>query len=130
MQKLMEENSKLTDLLSQRVPYRAVALRAFILAFGFIVVYVHRLRSQLDECVQDLLPDIVRAVNLPPALLQLEQAVVGGVVVRAQPMGDLVLSQDRTQELSLDGVFEDGDLDERRFLFQWHAKESREMDEF
>ncbi len=130
MQKLMEENSKLTDLLSQRVPYRAVALRAFILAFGFIVVYVHRLRSQLDECVQDLLPDIVRAVNLPPALLQLEQAVVGGVVVRAQPMGDLVLSQDRTQELSLDGVFEDGDLDERRFLFQWHAKESREVDEF
>jgi hypothetical protein len=130
MQKLMEENSKLTDLLSQRVPYRAVALRAFILAFGFIVVYVHRLRSQLDECVQNLLPDIVRAVNLPPALLQLEQAVVGGVVVRAQPMGDLVLSQDRTQELSLDGVFEDGDLDERRFLFQWHAKESREMDEF
>ena len=130
MQKLMEENSKLTDLLSQRVPYRAVALGAFILAFGFIVVYVHRLRSQLDECVQNLLPDIVRAVNLPPALLQLEQAVVGGVVVRAQPMGDLVLSQDRTQELSLDGVFEDGDLDERRFLFQWHAKESREMDEF
>jgi hypothetical protein len=40
------------------------------------------------------------------------QAVVGGVVVRAQPMGNLVLSQDRTQELSLDGVFEDGDLNE------------------
>ena len=78
-----------------------------------------------NECVQDLLPDIVWAVNFAPALLQLEQAVVGGVVVRAQPMGNLVLSQDRTQELSLDGVFEDGDLDEGRFLFQWHAKDSR-----
>jgi hypothetical protein len=27
------------------------------------------------------------------------------------------------QELSFNGVFEDGDLDERRFLFQWHAKD-------
>jgi len=38
-------------------------------------------------------------------------------------MRDLVLSQDRTQELSLDGVFKDGNLYERRFLFQRHAGE-------
>jgi len=82
-----------------------------------MVVCVRRLRSQFGERVQDLLPHIVRTINLPPALLQLEQSVVGGVVVLAQPVRNLVLRQDRTQELSLDGVFEDGDLDERRFLF-------------
>jgi hypothetical protein len=91
-------------------------------------VHVHCLRSQFSESVQNLLLKFVRAVNLSPALLKLEQAVVGGVVVGAQPVGDLVLSQNRTQELSLDGVFEDGDFDEGRFLFQWHRRNPESME--
>jgi hypothetical protein len=94
--------------------------RVFFSDFGFIVLYVHRLRPQFGECVQDLLPDNVWAVNLPPSFLQMEQPVVGGIAVSEQSMGNLVLSQERTQELSLDGIFKDGNLDGRKFLLRIH----------
>jgi hypothetical protein len=48
---------------------------------------------------------------MPPSLLSLEEAVIGGVMIRDHEVGDIPLFEDRIQKLGFDIVVENCNLD-------------------